>query len=212
MTFEQIGKSAEIKSKIFNLKNNWITKTSKLSELLDGKPLNEILNVLRETFEEFRAEAKGQIPSDDAGVGNVALRLLDSTREFIRSFELIENKMVEEKNIVSFIQVTSDSRDYQMKNKGIKGEESEFSKNYSPSKELNYKNVKKINETNNISYRLVYKEQIESIIQSISNFLGIIDEMFPLFLPKPVPKKEIPINSLSVFQGLLKIMKCVPYV
>jgi len=255
-------------SKMFNLKDSWSKKTIKLSEQMDGKSLSEVLNILRETFEEFREEAKGQLPSDAAGVGNGALRLLDNTREFIRSFELIETAITEEKIICPLTQVNLGFQDDQVITKGLKdrelgrnnkvggavkqaiGEASEvrekmgtvlnrigFRKNdvpskepsfndvkkieetisghrdvyekqrsYSHPKELNYNDVRMIKEKTNCNHRVVYENQIDSIIQSIGNILGTTDEVFPSFLPKPIPKKDIPLNSLEVFQGLLKIM------
>ena len=82
----------------------------------------------------------------------------------------------------------------------------EKQRNYLLSKEPNYTDIKMIKEKTNINHRVVYENQIDSIIQSIGNILGTVDEVFPSFLPKPIPKKDIPIDSLEVFQGLLKIM------
>ena len=102
--------NADNNSKMFNLKDSWIKKTTNLSKQMDGKCLSEVLSILRETFEEFREESKGQVPSDAAGVGNGVLRLLDNTREFIRSFELIETAITEEKIICPLTQVILDPK------------------------------------------------------------------------------------------------------
>ena len=261
--------NADNNSKMFNLKDSWIKKTTNLSKQMDGKCLSEVLSILRETFEEFREESKGQVPSDAAGVGNGVLRLLDNTREFIRSFELIETAITEEKIICPLTQVDLGSQDGHVRTKGLKDRESglnnkvgvvkqaieevsdvsekmgkavlncipglrrtdvpskepsfndvkrieetvsghkdvyEKQRNYLLSKEPNYTDIKMIKEKTNINHRVVYENQIDSIIQSIGNILGTVDEVFPSFLPKPIPKKDIPIDSLEVFQGLLKIM------
>jgi len=50
----------------------------------------------------------------------------------------------------------------------------------------------------------VSKDHIQNIIQHIGDLIAIIDETFPRFLPKPIPKQDIPLDNLELFQDTLK--------
>jgi hypothetical protein len=206
----QYKQNDELINKTFNLKEGWIKKTNTISEELDDKYFEEVLNILREYLEEYREEAKGKIPSGD--VGNAILRILDQIRQLIRSFELVEKQA----NVIQLM-TYSDSKDNLKKHKKSKMKEQErdsllksmgkaairFVGNEDfNSKEHEHKDISRVS----TQIGFVHKEQVQLIFQSIGDLLGVIDEVFPSLLPKPIQKQDISRDSLEVFQSLLKTM------
>ena len=209
----------EVNNESFKLKQMWDEKTKDVPSALDGKTYSEVMGALLVNFEEFREESKRQLRGDKLGVGITALRILDGMSDIIRSFEKIQfTKAINSTDeIIYFAAEQSGKNKHKKVKEDIQKSENIInkmgvrigfvSKDKKHEKQNNFENIIEQNTKKDnliVDNATVSKDHIQNIIQHIGDLIAIIDETFPRFLPKPIPKQDIPLDNLELFQDTLK--------